>query len=118
MNRCAFLQSPSIRKSLIIKGHIAPHRCCPLATKDTANPFLLLKYFDMSAIIGPKKAAAENPKKNCMIDNHNILFAKVDNRYDIISKDKANIIGFFIPILSNILPIITLPNPYPNIVVT
>ena len=41
MKRWACLHSPSKRKPFIKKGQIAPHKCWPLATKETASPFLL-----------------------------------------------------------------------------
>ena len=40
IKKCALFHWPSIKKSLIKNGHTAPHKCCPLATRETARPFL------------------------------------------------------------------------------
>ena len=57
-------------------GQKAPARCCELAIIATANPLFFLKKFVISANIGPKNAAEENPKMHWNIDKE-IMFIEM-----------------------------------------
>ena len=46
-----------------------------------------------------------------MVDSQKTFLAKNDNTYEVTKRLNAKIIGFLIPILSSIRPMITFPNP-------